>query len=477
MTLVLDTKPLVAAALTRVSRKVNGGTSPAQQWDQAQQVTEVDGFPVLLQEEYREEQSASRFGTKPRKQFAALIEDIRQDRYNLIILWEVDRGARETEAWSRFLNVCRSTRTLVHVITHRRTYDVRNGRDWRALMEDGVDAAYFSEKLSVNIRRGHDAARNDGKPGGRAPYGYMRVYDGPNGKLGQTEDGLWKQLPNEDAPVVREIIERIASQVPINEVHRDLAAKGVNIPRATVRAIATCPAYAALRPDGNGGYVQGRWVSIVDEATWRRAKAVLDGQGGTKPGHAVWLLSQVGDCACGASRSWKGRAAQGNKQAAYFCTSCGTKVNAEQADQHVTALALGRMSQPDAAAFLIRDTSEEANAARLEVQRLEGKLHRHQDALEAATTEVDEDMERDQIRRVTPKLKAAKQRAEKLSTPPALVDFADALGNFDAVYDRWEAASLPARKAVLRVIFERIELHRAAHRGQAAKDRITHTFA
>jgi len=473
---ITDTKPLVTAALTRVSRDKQQGTSPEQQWDRAQLLTTIDGRPVLLTEEYRETQSASRFGTKERTRFAALIEHIRQNRYDLVIMWEADRGARETEVWSRFLNSCRSTGTLVHVITHGRTYDVRIGRDWRSLMEDGVDAAYFSEKLSVNVKRGHNASRDQGRPHGRAPYGYTRNYDQKTKQLKQI-DGVWQQVPDDNAPTVREIITRIAAQVPINEVHRDLFDKGVNLPRSPVRAIALCPAYANLRTDGNGGYVQGRWVPIVDEATWRRAKAVLDGQAGTNPGHTVWLLSQIGDCACGATRSWKGKQAHGNVAAAYFCRVCGTKVNAQQADDHVTALAIGRMAAPDAATFLIKDTSEEANAARLEVQQLEEKLGRHRDRLEAATTAEDEEEQEEMIRRLKPRIKAAKARAEKLSTPPALADFTDALGRLDAVLDRWEAASLPARKAVLRVVFERLELHRAAHRGQPAEERITHRFA
>lgn len=471
MTLLAAPKPLVSAALTRVSRDEAGTTSPEQQWERAQQVTEVKGRPVLIQAEYREKQSASRFGKKPREKFAALIEDVRAGKYDLVILWEADRGARETEIWSRFLNVCRSTGTLIYIITHRHTYDVRIGRDWKGLMEDGVSAAYYSEQLSVNVRRGHAGSASQGKPHGNVPFGYTRVYDPARKDLAKV-DGVWQQVPNEDAPTVVEVITRVAAQVPINQVAREL-----DMPRHRVRQIALNPAYACLRTTSDGGTVKGKWVPIVTEELWRRAKAVIDGQrSGSLPGATIYLLSNVMTCATHPGTTVKGRPASANRPSGYACPECGVKVHQEQADQHVTALAIGRLAQPDAAAFLITDTSNEAEAARLDVRRLEDKLRRAQDALEAAATEDDEDMEREQIRRLKPRLKAAKERAEKLSTPPALEGWTDALGHLDEVIDRWEAASLPARKAVLRVVFERLELHRADFRGQPASERITHRF-
>src|SRR5687768_13983309 len=93
--------PLVAAALTRVSREKRKSSkrapdldrdreqSPEQQWDRARLVTEIGGHPVELREEYREAQSASRFRTSERKRFPALVQDIKRQRYDLIILWEV----------------------------------------------------------------------------------------------------------------------------------------------------------------------------------------------------------------------------------------------------------------------------------------------------------------------------------------------------------------------------------------------------
>jgi site-specific DNA recombinase len=484
LSLVEAASALRGAALARVSRKKTKGQdrerSPEQQVDAARAVTHIEGRPVKLADTaiYEERQSASRFGTKPRRQFAALLEDIKAGSYDVIILWEVDRAARELEAWAGFLNACRDRGVLVHVITHHRTYDVRIGRDWRALADDGTDAAYFSEKLSVNIRRGHKDSAERGRPSGRAPRGYTRIYDPQSGKLAfDDETGLWQQVPNDDAPMVKEIITQISKRVPINTVERDLATRGITVARSTIHAIAANPTYASLRKVGDL-LVPGRWVPIVSEQVWRKAKAVLDEQrvADTVPGKVRWLLSRVAVCACGASAPMKGRAAKDNRQAAYFCPTCGTKVNAEQADAWITDLAIGRLASPDAVATLVRDTSQEASAAYTEVTRLQDKLTRHRDRLNKTNDKDEEEELFDQINRLKPQIKAALSRAAKLSTPAALADFADVLGQKDAVRERWESATVPARKAILRVLFNSIVVERSAQRGQLARHRITHTW-
>lgn len=492
MTTLVAAKPLVAAALTRVSRAKSRNRererSPEQQWEAALRVDEIDGRAVRLDAgaEYREQQSASRFRTRIRTRFAALVEDIRAGRYDLVILWEVDRASRELEEWAGFLNACRDHAVLIHVVTHRRTYDASIGRDWRALADDGTDAAYYSEKLSVNVKRGHLDSADRGRPPGRAPRGYARVYDPQSGSLAfDGTTGLWQQVPDDFAPVVREIIERIAARVPINEVQRDLAARGVELHRNVVRQIALNPAYAGLRPHhctkecGCGSdTTPGRWTPIVPEATWSRAVGVLKEQrDGSLPGRVVWLLSKVGSCACGATGSWKGSTAKGGRQATYFCAECGTKINAADADEHVTALALGRLARPDAAALLLtRDTSGEADAARAEAAQARSLAD--QWTAKLRTTPPDAaDAVLSTIADLNRQARAATRRAERLSTPAALEDWADALGNLDAVLERWEAASLPARKAVLRVVFERIELRKAAYRGHPAKERISHRWS
>jgi hypothetical protein len=70
---------LVAAALVGVSRQKakdrDRERSPEQQLAAAREVSWVEGRPVVLSEGavFEERQSASRFGTRPRRRFAALL--------------------------------------------------------------------------------------------------------------------------------------------------------------------------------------------------------------------------------------------------------------------------------------------------------------------------------------------------------------------------------------------------------------------
>jgi hypothetical protein len=185
----------------------------------------------------------------------------------------------------------------IHVTSHGRTYDLAHPRDWRSLAEDGVDSAYESEKTSQRIRRSMTANAVAGRPHGRCPYGYVRTYDPRTGALtGQAVDP-------ETAPVVREVIRRIAASEPVSRVTADLndrgvpSATGVQWSRAVVRKMALNPAYIGQRTHESETH-EGTWEPLVSEADFYGARAVLTAPGrvGRRPGRTRHLLSYVGRC-------------------------------------------------------------------------------------------------------------------------------------------------------------------------------------
>src|SRR2546430_17717621 len=110
------------------------------------------------------------------------------------------------------LRRCREHSVLIHVITHGRTYDIGNARDWRTLAEDGVDSAYESEKTSVRLKRAMAANAARGRPHGVTLYGYERIYD-------QHTRQLEVQRPDpRTSPVVREVFARGAGGDPLSRI-------------------------------------------------------------------------------------------------------------------------------------------------------------------------------------------------------------------------------------------------------------------
>jgi DNA invertase Pin-like site-specific DNA recombinase len=134
---------------------------------------------TLMGESYRDESvSASRYSRKTREGFDALIADLEQDRFGaqVLMIWESSRGSRRVGEWVRLLELCEQRAVSIFVTTHGRSYEPGNGRDRRSLLEDAVDSEYESAKISTRARRAAAANAVAGRPHGRIPYGYRRVF-------------------------------------------------------------------------------------------------------------------------------------------------------------------------------------------------------------------------------------------------------------------------------------------------------------
>jgi site-specific DNA recombinase len=90
----------------------------------------------------------------------------------------------------------------IFVTTHGRCYDPANGRDRRSLLDDAVDSEYESSKMSARSRRAAAASAALGRPHGRVPYGFRRVFDP------QTRAFLTPEPEPVEAAVVAELYRR-----------------------------------------------------------------------------------------------------------------------------------------------------------------------------------------------------------------------------------------------------------------------------
>jgi site-specific DNA recombinase len=68
-------------------------------------------------------------------------------------LWESSRGDRKLSSWAAMLETCREHKVGIYVVTHRRLYDMVNGREWKTLAEDRVDSQAESDKTSEWTRQ------------------------------------------------------------------------------------------------------------------------------------------------------------------------------------------------------------------------------------------------------------------------------------------------------------------------------------
>lgn len=400
-----------------------------------------------LTEQYQDGSSASRYARKARDEWQRVLADIDAENIDVLVIWESNRGDRNLTTWSALLDLCRERDVKIRITTHDHTYDMRKRRDWEALAQEGISSASDSEKISIGVRRGHAGAAMSGRPShGRAPFGYRRMYDPHTGEL------IGQEADPETAPIPRDIIHKVAKNVPISEITDDLNARKVPTIdgaakwyRARVRDIATNQAYIGVRVY-NGSTYDGVWPALVEPVVFYAAQRILSDPGRvtTRPGRQRHLLSYLAVCdVCDGSLC-----AARNR---YRCLdhSCVTVVQADM-DSFVERLILRRLELPDLHKRF-RKAGEDADRlvmeARTEAAQLREQLEgwRRSAAKNKTSPESLAVIEAD----LTEQIKVADRRADQVGMPVALRQMLEPGAD---VRTRWKDATLPAQRDVIRAL-------------------------
>ncbi|MGH4022174.1 MAG: recombinase family protein [Pseudonocardiaceae bacterium] len=397
--------------------------------------------------------SASRFAKRAREEWQRLNADIAAGKCDVLVLWEPSRGSRTLTEWSTTLDLCRKHGALIHVVTHSRTYDLSTARDWRTLADDGVDSSYESEKTRERILRTTASNAAQGRPHGRVPYGYKRVYN-PDTKA------LIEQCAHpEEAPVVREVVQRLANGEPVIAIARDLNARNIPSPdgkewgREAVRRLALRVTYIGKR-EYRGELLEGNWPPLVDPETFHSARSLLlaETRKTTKPGNAKYLLSYIARCGeCGASMSAQKQRKGGREYTYYRC--CGdrpcTAIRAPFVDDLVRDLICEKwLTDPGTYERLSAPDQSAAAAARAEVAALKARLQETYDAVADGTLSVTA-LSRIEGK-MMPQIRDAEQRADELTVPGPLRALLGDNGRHEDVRARWDAADTATLREIVR---------------------------
>lgn len=452
---------LRAANVGRVSKdKSDEARSVAEQHDENQAAIDANGW--VTAGVYEDVMSASRFAKGTREDWPRLLADIEAGKLDVIVLWESSRGSRKLGEWITFLDLCREKGALIHVTTHRRTYDMNVRRDRKALVEDGVDAEDETEKTRERVRRALAANAEAGMPHSVAPYGYRRVYDG-RGKLDRTQPQV---IIEEQAAVVRKAIELVAAGVPVTQAERETGVR-----RSTIRKWVHNPAYAG-KVRTPAGLVDARWKPIVSEDTWRGAQAVLAAKPNagvnSRPGGAKYLLSGIMTCyRCDAETDAGAGNPKQHRGPSYECRPGGhVAIAMAGADETVKHLVIARCLEDDLYTLLTAASGDEADKARGEAVKLQAELDEWLDAgVSARAYKAQED-------RLLPLIAAARERAERLTVPAPVRDLVTAQAD---VAGAWERMTIQRKRGAVRFLFESLTLQAAPRRGRGvpAHERIT----
>lgn len=411
--------------------------------------------------------SASRFARKSRPEWSRLMADIRSGMLDVVVLWTPSRGGRELEDWARFLNACSKHGVLIYLTQKNRMYDPRDSDDWDFLAGKGVESTTESNRISLLSRDGVADSANRGDPYGRIPFGYTRRYElDPHAHKGRKVT----QYPHpKEAPVVREIITRIADNEAVSAVVKDLATRDIRTRAggrwsrsSVVRLVLEGVVYIGKRRHNSGPLIDGNWPGIVEpEVYWAAVRILSDparkpSGGGIRPGKAKHLLSYVAACeVCGGPLSMRHVPRSAGQTAYYRCVNgC---VSAPQAwlDEMATVAVVGFCAKSPLYEILTRTGDEEAQAARGEAQAERDRLASYEE--QAISGKISAESFARIASRIQDHITELDNRAVELATPPALRDLVSSKATqeerWEDIHERWLDMPLTARRSVISAIF------------------------
>lgn len=432
-----------AVIYTRVSQDKRDRASVQQQEDEARLAAAAMGW-TIVRVFVDNDRSASEYAKRAREQYAELGAYLDTAEVDVLVLWESSRGSRDNEEWNVLLKLCERREIRIHVVDHRRTYDLSVPRDWRSMAEDGVDSAYESKKGRNRILRSMRANATTGRPHGKLAYGYSREYD----ERGQ----FVRQYEREDqAEVIRECGRRVVAGESLYAIANDLNERGVPAPAGgrwlpgQIKRLVTNPRYVGQRVHRGQVIGEAVWPAILDEDTYLDCKAILgDPRRRTVRDRSLrYLLS--GAALCGVCEG-RMRVIKNRGYLAYACYEkfcVGVKV--EYLEAFVVEVILARLERPD---FLAAVAARKARSARAaakgqdEADELQGRL----DGFYAASAAGDitpaglAAVEA----RLIPQIEAAKQRDVAARVPAVLREVAG-----KDIRERWPNLAVGTRRVAI----------------------------
>jgi hypothetical protein len=328
----------------------------------------------------------------------------------------------------------------------------------------GAVARKESEDKSRRLRRMMVELVENGKPnGGARPFGYQRAGARPVRK-GDVDTRHLVVDPDE-APVAREIVERVAAGETLTGVARVLNERGVPNGRGNpwsitnVRNIALNGRYAGLRMHKGDEAGRGDWPAVVDEATWRRARALLTAEDRPKRRTARRYLLSGSLLRCGKcgqplrSRPMHGR---GGPVPVYACRpstqgGCGgVTVRAEPVERLVADAVIAAVEAPGFARMLQRRSAANPKAVS-DAAKVERQMEQLADAFGAGAITMAE-----WTRAREPLARRLAEAHAQLTVDTAEAAVGRYAGQGDALAKAWPDLALDRQQAIVRSVVEAV---------------------
>lgn len=414
--------------------------------------------------------SASRWRTREREGFEEALRLIASRQYKGFVTWEPSRAGREMLAYVQLRAACQEAGVLY--LTKGRVYDFARYDDSFMMglefLTAEKDAAVIRERQLRTVRLN----AQKGRPHGRLPYGYRRIYDE------ETRALVRQEIDPEKAAIIRSAVDEILDGVAINKIVTRLNREGVPTPMkptsehsrgwmtSTVRQIIKSPTIAGLRKYQGQIIGEADWPAIIPRQKWEQVNQVLaDRARHTRyveeniHSHPKWLLSFVARCGYCAHplvrlRGMVPRKRDGRPRDNYVCGKPGCRkvsIDIPYTDAYVTGVLLGWLSTPESLAVIAGpedNWNERVREAEEHVAMLRKRLD--EAANEYAEGRISVSMLTGIEQRLTPEI----ERAAKAAVPPVADRQLLSLMQESDLEAAWERLELVEKRRLLKMLFD-----------------------
>lgn len=318
---------------------------------------------------------ASRHSKKKRDDYERMVERVQRRECDVLVVWEASRAYRDLAVYVSLRDLCSKNRVLL--CYNGQIYDMSRGNDRFITGLNALQAELEADNIRDRILRTTRLNAERGRPHGRLPYGYRRVYDERTGDL-------LEQVPHEaQAEVVREIARRAAGGESLYNIARSLNERAVPGPTGRswtpdiIPNMITKPTYIGKRQHQGVVIGDAEWAPILDEEVYFACVRLFSDPARCtiKSNSVKYLLSGIARCSvckgiCRPRRSYD------REKWSYTCITCfKTQIRTPVLDDIVTFAVLEHVERPEFVEALTRSGADDSSRAALaEAQALEAQL-------------------------------------------------------------------------------------------------------
>lgn len=413
--------------------------------------------------------SASRWRTREREGFEEALRLIASRQYDAFVTWEPSRAGRELLAYVQLRAACQEAGVLY--LTKGRVYDFARSDDAFMMglefLTAEKDAAVIRDRQLRTVR----LHAQQGRPHGRLPFGYRRVYDEHTGVL------LRQEIDPEKAAIIIKAVDEILSGVAINAIVTRLNREGVPTPmkptsdhsrgwmNSTLRQILKSPTIAGLRKYRGEVIGEADWPAIIPRDRWEQVNRVLDDRARRtryvdedNHSHPKWLLSFIAKCGYCSRPLVRLHGMiprkDGTRRDNYICGTAGCRrisIDIPRTDAYVVGALLGWLSKPESLAVIAGPSDnwhERIQEAEAQVARLRQRLDQAAD--EYAAGRISLSMLSSIEQRLNPEI----EQAVKATVPPVSDEDVLRLLQAEDIETAWNRLDLLEKRRIIKRLLD-----------------------